>query len=46
LIGTRGEEGIEVLVGKEEEGGATCGRKYLEADKAVIIDGRSGLDLT
>jgi hypothetical protein len=37
---------MEVLVGKEEEGEGAHGRKYLEADAAMITDGRSGLDRT
>jgi hypothetical protein len=35
-----------VLLGKAEEGEGTHGRKYLEADVAMIIDDRSGLDHT
>jgi hypothetical protein len=36
--GRGGEGGIEVFMGKVEEGAGACGRKYLEADATVITD--------
>jgi hypothetical protein len=44
--GRGGKGGLEVLVGKEEEGEGAHGRKYLEADTAEITYNRSRLKWT